>query len=248
MKRRIIVDIRFNIDLRKYGELSKIKGYDMEAAFKKAQTKEWIEKRMKIFERCALQSLKHQTSQNFLCVLRYEASSKETLEEVLKNYPDLPSNIIFSSNADKFIAKEMQNYDVLYQVGMDTDHIYAPNFIETIEKIPYEEGVKCLLCKAGYLYDFENNRLAKIWHPSPSCYVYTYNQKAFEAEFNTRTYNNHYYAQYLPHKEITGRAYMLTVHGQNVYHTFDIVCRKFNGILIEDEHEKNAILKEWLYL
>lgn len=247
MNRKLIVDIRFNIDLRKYGELTSQKNFDMQAVFDRAQTSDWIFKRMALFRKLAFTSLINQTSQNFTCVIRYEKSSEQFIKQAMDKYSNWPKNFIFTSDADALIANEFKTYDYLYQIGMDTDHYYDPHFIETLEQFPYTPGLQCLLCRSGYLYDTQAHRLAEIYHPSPSCYAYIYDQNSFKSDFQKRTYQNHVYARDLNFKELVDRHYMLVVHGQNVYHNFDLVTKAYKGNIISDPVAVNNILNSWSF-
>lgn len=70
-KKRIIVDILFNAWKRS----SRI--YD----------RDWIENRMKIFMNYTLKSLKGQSNQNYIALVRYDRSTEKLIRQALSKYP-----------------------------------------------------------------------------------------------------------------------------------------------------------------
>ncbi|MFS0907753.1 glycosyltransferase, partial [Priestia aryabhattai] len=84
MKKKIIVEIHFNAF-----------GFTPDRFEKK-----WIDHRMALFMKYAVSSLKKQTNQNFLTLVRYEDSTEKLIKEALAQYKKLPSNIKFVNKAE----------------------------------------------------------------------------------------------------------------------------------------------------
>jgi hypothetical protein len=245
MLKKIIIDIPFNIDL---GALYLSEPYVKrmyDKVFKNAQTKEWIDYRIDIFMQYTYMSLKAQIDQSFVCLMRYNEPTKALIDDALARYPQLPDNIIFTYEADKIIEEVMQNYDYLYHVRIDSDNMYHFDFIQQVNKFPYEEGLECLLCKDGYIYDVSTDRLGQIYHESPSLYVYIYDKETYRDHFKSRLFENHFKAVQLKHKVMYGKNYMIIVHKKNVDNEFDFILRHCRGQRIEDEATKTSILEKW---
>lgn len=245
MDKKIVIDIPFNIDLGSlYPQEPSIKRmYDR--VFWRAQTKEWIDYRIDVFMKYTASSLIGQTDQSFICLMRYHEPSKELVFESLARHPKLPDNILFTSQAEEIIEGEMAHTEYLYHGRIDSDNMYHPDFIKKINQLSFKQGVECLLCQEGYIYDETTNRLGHIHHPSPSLYVYIYNKAAYQQKFKNRLFENHFKAVKLPHEIISGDNYMVIVHKENVDNQFNSILGRYQGRLITDEKIRQDILDEW---
>jgi hypothetical protein len=246
--KKIIIDIPFNICFKDHFP-EKCKGIQdiFDANFQKTQTKEWINYRIKVFIKYTANSLINQVNQNFLCIMRYNEATKDLINDALSNYPKLPDNIIFVTNneAEEIIEKAINEHNYLYHVRIDSDNMYESHFIELVDKFVYEEGIDCLLCHEGYMYDEITNRVAKFYHISPSFYVDIYNKETYRSYFRKRLFEEHmdvYHSR--KHIGVVGYNYMIIVHESNLDNKFDPIVIWLGGEIV-DEEEKNKILKEW---
>lgn len=249
--KKIIIDIPFNIDFRNYFSTNDACGASTQRIFDKyydvVQTKGWIDYRIGIFMNYTGKCFINQTNQNFVCVIRYSDDTKQLIFDALGNYPELPSNIIFTTNheADEIIEKAINENDLLYHVNIDSDNMYESHFIEQVDNYIYEEGIECLLCHDGYIYDKPTNRLAEISHFSPSLYVYIYNKTTYKQYFRERLFEPHANAGYHKNISMEGRTYLLVTHENNLDNEFNLIKNWLgNGTTIEGE-EKERILSDW---
>lgn len=211
-----------------------------------SQTKEWIDYRIDIFNRYTLGSLKNQTNQNFKCVVRYSKESEELVLDALSRYEKLPSNIIFTIDGDNVIKDLIKDYEYIYHIRIDSDNMYEKNFIDALYKIPYYDGLKCILCQKGYIYEEANKRLASMIHGSPSFYALIYSVDSFLSGVRYNTDPDHWGAIKLEHKIIEEYSYMVIVHGKNVSNEFNAILnyKPLRAKTVEEE-EKEAILKHF---
>lgn len=157
--------------------------YEFEKKYKeahiKAQTRAWIEYRINIFMKYTFQCLINQTNRNFVCIVRYEKNSEKFILDELNKYNRLPENIIFTSDGEGFIKNAIKKYYYLYHIRLDSDNMYNVNFIQALWNMEYVEGLQCILCQNGYIYDNINNRIATIYHRSSSFYALIYKTKDY---------------------------------------------------------------------
>lgn len=97
--RRIVIEINFN-------------NYGMNP---NRLTKEWIEERLEIFHQYTLKSLKKQSNQNVITVVKLAEGCKEIVEEALQKAEPYPENIIFGTSHEsnrrlKLIFKDLMSY------------------------------------------------------------------------------------------------------------------------------------------
>lgn len=209
-----------------------------------AQTKEWISYRIGIFMKYTFKCLIHQTNQNFTCIVRYEKSSEEIITKELSKYQKLPNNIIFTTDGDEFIKNSIKKYDYLYHIRLDSDNMYSTDFIQILWNMEYSEGLQCILCQNGYIYDNIHNRIATIYHKSPSFYALIYKTEDYLNDKKYIIEDDHIGAYKLNHKTIDSNCFIIIVHGRNLSNRFDSIVNAFNCTLL-DENEKNNIFKEW---
>lgn len=250
-KKKIIIDIPFNIDFRNYFSPSDPFGPNTQAIFnrffEKVQTKEWIDYRIGIFMNYTGKCFMNQTNQNFLCIIRYNEPSRNLIIDALSKYNSLPSNIMFVTNeeASTIIDNAVNENELLYHVNIDSDNMYETHFIEQVDNYIYEDGIECLLCHDGYIYDTITDRLAKINHYSPSLYVYIYNKETYKQYFKERLFEPHGNAEFHKNVSMEGRTYMLVTHENNLDNQFDLIKNWLgDGTTVEGE-EKEATLKHW---
>lgn len=242
--KKIIVDIPFNINFTNYFDDASTQAI-FNKSFSATQQKDWIDYRIDIFMKYTGNCLINQTNQNFTCYVRYSESTEDLIFEALSKYPKLPDNIIFISDPTEYISKAVEENDYLYHVNIDSDNMYDIDFIDQLDKFDYVDGVECLLCHDGYIYDSNTDRLAKITHFSPSLYVYVYTKRTYKMYFKKRLFEPHALCQHKVNLPIPGRTYMIITHVKNLDNNFDLIKNWLgDGSTVEDL-EKEEILTRW---
>ncbi len=237
----IIVDIPFNCKKHPFWS-------DFEKVYEKhhilAQSKEWIDYRIDILIKYTLKSLKKQINQKFYCIVRYEKTSEKLIFDALSKYETLPSNIIFTYEGDNLIEGYIKDYDYLYHVRIDSDNMYYPEFIQKINDIEYLDGLECILCTNGYMFDESSKRVASMYHKSPSFYTLIYKTKEYMDGYRIRFTSDHGGAYLLNNIKITDYSFMIIVHGNNLANNFDVIMRAFKCTQLDDKMSQE-ILKKW---
>lgn len=217
----------------------------------KRLTKEWIEERLALTMNYAVPSLKKQTSQDFSAFFLFDGKSEEDMMAALSGYPALPDNIKFV-NAWKLAAhirKDLDCYDYLYAVRLDSDDMYHRTFVQQLQEYEHKEGTRLLINQNGYIYDSVQNRIAEYYHYSPQFYVIIYkSQDYFKGE--RYKFNGHRDAINQPHEIIEKRNYVNHVHKSNYsLGSFRLLAnKKLNnmGEIITDKEKIDDILKDFL--
>ena len=244
IKKSIVIDIPFNIDLSEYLKGSTYIYPKVKESFQKAQKEDWIRRRLSLFMKYAAKSLTNQTSQNFIAVVRCTETTLDKINQILKEYDKLPENIIFTHKAQEIIDKQMEAVDKLYRVVIDSDNMYSDKFIEVIEYMSLADDTKTLICQTGYIYDEKTDRIAELNHKSPSFYAAIYDKETYKTLYPLRLFENHWRAIDYAYEVVEGRQFCICVHEQNVDNDFEKIVKAFNGIYLEGDN-KDKILKEW---
>lgn len=218
---------------------------------------EWVEGRMDIFMNYTLKSLKAQTNQDFTAVYAIEDSTEDLVNDTLKKYEPLPSNIMFVKKSDYLdtLDKLSDGYHVLYLTRLDSDDMYCKDFIDILHKFPVKTNTQELICQDGYMYDSVGNRLADFHHNCFTFYTFIYKKyKEFQkydsfpltpmqllidfSHFSTMNYN---------YESIPGRNFIYHIHGKNAASTFYMYDYGFVKVerIIEDDTEKEAALSRF---
>lgn len=210
-------------------------------------TRDWIEKRIDIFQKYTLRSLKNQTNQSFITLLRYDEESEDIIFKVLSKYEKLPDNIRFVRNRDynRNIIENIKDSEKFYLVRLDSDDMYRDNFIQQLYNYKEKEGTKVLINQRGFIYDVLTDRLGLWEHFSPPFYTQIFDTKAFlkDGYSSYKLPGGHTAMINLPHEILPEGNFMIVVHSSNTLTNFD---RRFRIGIIEDEAEKRAILKRFL--
>lgn len=200
MKKKVIVSIAFNTF-----------GFTEERF-----TKKWIDYRMKLFMNYTAQSLKAQTNQNFLTLVRYADETKPLIDEALSKYEKLPANIQFTGKEYHLIVKEaIKDVDYLYLVRIDSDDMYHKTYIEQMHRYRHKEDTEVLINQNGYLYDTRTNAIAPISYESPQFYTLIYKASDY---LNGKRYTlpgGHSGAIKLKHEIIKKRNFLNIIHEHN---------------------------------
>lgn len=242
----VVVDIAFNVDISKCVSYSHPMYAKLQHNFVKAQSKEWIARRMEILMKYAVNSLRHQTNQDFTCAIRCTRATYSIIKEELKKYEKLPPNIRFAIiGIQPILKRHLINSKTVYHVVIDSDNMYSNDFIEKLRTFKVGKGTLTIMCQEGYIYNEVTDELAMIFHPSPSFYASIYTQENFDEIYPKRLCESHWQATKNYKSEyISGKNYLITVHEQNVDNSFEVIFKTFGGQMIEGK-EKEAILRAW---
>lgn len=253
IRKRLIVDIPFNIDFSfvckidarsivDYKEKMKL----AEERFRLSQEEEWIDYRLAVFMKYTVNSLVHQKNQDFICIVRCSEQSKAIIDAKLEKYPPLPQNIIFTTQPHQEIARTLVGFDYLYHIRIDSDNMYDDTFIDKVNKVPYEHGLECILCQYGYLYDDITGRIGKIYHHSPSLYVYICKSNEYCGwEKDAIFFGNHFRAEWLNKVVLHDYNFLIVTHIKNLNNEYDMISKCFGVTTITDEKEKTSILQRY---
>lgn len=225
MKKKIIVTIAFNTF-----------GFTEERF-----TKKWIDYRMKLFMNYTVQSLKAQTNQNFLTLVRYADETKPLIEEALSKYEKLPANIKFTGKEYHRIVKEaIKGYDYLYLVRIDSDDMYHQTYIEQLHRYKHKKDTEVIINQNGYLYDTRTNAVAPIFYESPQFFTLIYKTSDYINGKRISTPGGHSGAIKLKHEIIPKRNFLNIIHQHN---TLPKNILKKDSIVSAEEAER--ILKQF---
>lgn len=210
----------------------------------KSQNKEWIDYRIDVFMKYTAKSLMNQTNQDFKCIIRYTKETKNLIEEALSKYPKLPNNIIFTYDGDSTIKEIIKDYKYIYHIRLDSDNMFAPDYIEQLHNIKYYKNLQCILSQNGYIYETNKNILAHISHPSPSFYALVYTVDNFLLGLRYYVKDDHWGAMNLTHETIQNNSYVIVVHGKNMDNDFEEILKypPFRAYIVDDK-EKEKVLK-----
>ncbi|MEW9080222.1 hypothetical protein [Terrisporobacter glycolicus] len=231
MNKKVIVQILLNTRFDINSQWGKI-----------SLTKEWIDYRIDIFMKYTAKSLINQSNQDFITIVRYWDSSEDLVLDALSKYKPLPNNILFKkdSEADEIINDYIKDSDIFYIVRIDSDDMYAPDFMGKLNEMNYYDGLQCIICQDGYVYDVLNDRLA-MWHYfSPPFYTFVYKTLDYLSGERYVLEGGHCGAIKLNHEILSGLNFVFLVHEKNISSRFD---NRPDKKIIESE-EKEIILKE----
>ncbi|AKL95221.1 putative rhamnosyl transferase [Clostridium aceticum] len=232
-RKKIIVDMEFNSRATKC------------RASKLSRTKAWIDYRISIFNKFTLKSLKKQTNQNFLTLVRYDKNTRNFIKAALSNYAPLPSNVKFiaSDEYENIIKKTIVGYDDLYLVQLDCDDMYHKTFIDQLHAYEPKKSTQVLINQKGYVYDSINNRLGHWYYLSPPFYTTINKVKDYLKGKRISIGSHHAIAIKYPHEIIHKTNYMVLIHNKNTMNKFD---SHRVGDVITNKGEMQNILKNFM--
>jgi len=208
-------------------------------------TQTWIDYRMEIFMRYTMQSMKKQTNQEFLHVLKYDADSADKIEIALSQYEKLPANIRFVRFPDEY-KKVLREYvtgsQELYLVRIDSDNMYHYRYIDLLHSLTPDKQTEALVNQHGFILDAVNGRLAHFYARSPSFYTLIYDTEAF-LQGHRYIFKTHNDVIRLRHELLSSANFMVLVHERNVSNMFDM---RYRGELIENRRDIETTLKDFI--
>lgn len=208
--------------------------------------KNWIEKRIDIFMRFTLKSLKAQTNQNFLALIKYEDKTNDIVTNILGKYPKLPDNIKFISKNEyeKKVIEKIKGFNYLFLLRLDSDDMYHKSFIQQLYNYKHDISTEAIINQNGYIYDSIKNRMAKFPHKSPNYYTLVYKVDDFINGKRYRIPGGHpNVIKLLKHEIIKKPNYIRLVHSINDSSTFRLANRKN---IINDNNKIKEILKDFM--
>jgi GT2 family glycosyltransferase len=257
--KKIIVLVPLNIG--SYDEEDKVEDAIADAYLRyidqRGKDEVWIKNRINVFMNYTCKSLINQTNQDFTALVVYDDKTEEVIISELKNYGDLPENIIFigKSIADKFIKEKIAGSEYAYFVRIDSDDMYHKSYIQKLyDYIPLKETA-AIINEWAYLYDSFNNKLYVCHAKILSSYTLIYKTEEYRNDMVPSVITNMLDAQMenachvLKNEEIEGINYIWHVHSKNtITSTEEWFTNQWTNYLsepIENEIIKGFILSEF---
>ncbi|WP_083238899.1 glycosyltransferase [Caloranaerobacter ferrireducens] len=212
-------------------------------------TEEWIKQRIAIFMNYTLQSLKAQTNQNFVALIKYHDKTKSIIENALSKYEPLPDNIQFvnQNEYESKIIEYIKGYDYLYLVRLDCDDMYHKTFIQQLFDYRPRLNTQVLINQKGYVYDSILKGLAKTEIKSPPFYTLIYKVSDYLDGKRYKMPGGHTYAIKLPHEILKKRNFIIVVHSNNTsQNTSSAFKRAKENQKILDKDKIQNILKDFM--
>lgn len=131
----------------------------------------WLTKRLELFEKYTLESMKAQTNKDFIwCVFFHPDSPKmlfDKIEQYKKEFPNFrPCFMKRVFELQNYIKNNIQYNRWLITSRVDSDDAYCKDFVQNIHD-NFKPQHKCFLdFIKGYSYDAQNSRLKVIEYPS----------------------------------------------------------------------------------
>ncbi|MGL6173104.1 MAG: hypothetical protein ACRC1P_00635 [Cellulosilyticaceae bacterium] len=230
MKKKIVVCSRFN-----YSDFDLSKRFGIDPL-----SEDWIRNRLKIFMNYTRKSLENQTNQNFIACLSTYEESMPFINELLKQYPPLPENIIFTPHKEVFINNYIKDGDLFYLVRIDSDDMYHENYIQKMYDYEAKPNTSCLVCKQGYVYNEQEDVLAYYANTSPSIYTQIFSVSDYLSVYQHYLELSHTIAHRFPYEPLMDRNFIIVVHGHNTWQSF---LQSYDKHLITDKDEIIRIKK-----
>lgn len=212
----------------------------------KRLTKRWIEKRIDIFMKFTLQSLKAQTNQNFLALIKYEDKTNDIIANILDKYPKLPDNIKFISKSEyeNKVLQTIKGFKYLYLVRLDSDDMYHKSFIQQLYDFNHHISTEAIVNQNGYIYDSIKKLLAKFPQKSPNYYTLVYKVVDYIDGKRYKIPGGHpNVIKLLKYETIKKPNYIRLVHSVNDSSTFRLANRKN---IIADNKKVKKILTDFM--
>lgn len=205
-------------------------------------SREWLSYRMKIFMTYTRKSLESQTNQNFLALISIHPDSIAIIDDLLKQYPILPSNIIFTPDRNSLIIDYIKGSDEVFLSKIDSDDIYHPSYISQLYEYEPKKNTAVLINQSGYIYDTNNDLLANYENISPAFYTQIFSVDDYVNVYQYYPEISHVYIQKLPYEAIKRKNFIVVAHNNNVYTHF---TNQYKNSLISEDKEKLNVLKEF---
>lgn len=209
---------------------------------------EWHMARLRIFVNYTLKSLKVQTNQDFVSLLKCRSDMIGFAKSEINRLTTLPDNIIFVEPSKELgmIKELIANHKYFYHVRLDSDDMYRKSYINMLHEYKPKAETESLINQKGYIYDSTSKRLAPFGYTSPPYYTLIYKVEDFLKGFSYKMRKGHGSAILLKHEILKANNFMCMVHKHNKSTSFEYEhIKKYIGKLIENYDDKNAILREF---
>jgi len=183
--------------------------------------KDWIDYRLKIFQKYTMKSLINQTNQDFVVLMGVR---KETIDYV-KSKLDAPDNIKIR-DSENTINKLIKGYEYLYILRLDSDDCFINNWIERIHNYKPKEDTEVLITQNQYDYEVATGRLASYWYKSPPSYTLIYKVEDYLKGERYYLRNGHGGAIHLKHELIDGYNMLSCLHDRNKRRIFNLDAKE----------------------
>lgn len=180
-------------------------------------TREWISKRLDLFFQFCYPSLIGQTNQDFLAFLYYDPESTDIITELLQNYPALPDNIVFTTEAlgRQIYKNYIRGYTHLYLIRTDSDNALKNDFVEQMHQIEVTPEHQAILAQKGYVFYLPTKELVYYEYHSPAFYALLFTCEDIK---NNKRYNlphGHEDVHTLNYVPMEGHNFVISVHELN---------------------------------
>lgn len=181
-------------------------------------SKEWIDDRMDLFMNYTLKSIKNQTNQDFVYLIKYNEQTNMLVMEALKRYKPLPKNVKFVLDYEfrAEIIKDIDKYDMVYITRIDTDDMCHKTYVQQLYNYTPKKDTKVLINQNCYVYDSTENKLIQIKYLCPPLYTLLYTPK--EMKWRIHKYvipAGHIPFFYLNHEILPNNNLIWHIHGKN---------------------------------
>jgi len=204
--------------------------------------KEWIKNRLRIFAEYTLNSIKAQTRQDFIVIMKCSEELFDFTINEAKNIMSIPENVIFlncikKSSEFKLLKELVAGYIYYYETRLDSDDMYIKTYVDMLYKYTPKDETEVLINQEGYIYDTKTGRLAPYHYTSPPNYTFIYKVEDYLKGFRYDLGNvGHRNAILLKHEILKGNNFLFIIHKDNIHSTFDSLI-SYRGELIEEGKE-----------
>ena len=206
---------------------------------------EWNRNRLKVFVDYTLKSLKIQTNQDFMVLIKCRDVMKEFIIKEINKITSIPNNIRFVGFSKEYlmqIEELITGYRYFYEVRLDSDDMYHKTFIDLLHNYNPKDRTEVLINKKGYIYDSISKKMATFGYTSPPYYTFIYKVEDYLEGFRYKLKEGHGSAIFLKHEILEDYNFMCIIHKYNDSSSFEYL-KRFIGESIEDDKEN--ILKEF---
>ncbi len=190
-------------------------------------SKKWIENRIDIFMKFTLQSIKNQSNQDFLYLIRYDSSTENIIRDTLGNYAKLPTNVKFIQEPffEEYKINYIDNSEELFITRLDSDDLYHKSYIQALHDHSPHESTQILISQDGFIYDSLQHRLAYWSYESPPFYALVYKTEEY-LKGKRHKFRKHSGAIKLRHEILSPGLFCVLIHSDNTLGVFNSSWRK----------------------
>ena len=209
---------------------------------------EWIKNRLRIFAEYTLNSIRAQTRQDFIVIMKCREETFDFTMTEARKIMSIPENVMFlncikKTSENELVKEIIAGYKYYYEVRLDSDDMYKKTYVDMLYKYNPKDETGALINQEGYIYDIKTGRLAPYHYTSPPYYTLIYKVedylKGFRHDLGAIGHRN---VILLKHEILKGNNFLFIIHKENIHSTFELLV-SYRGKEIEDGKEE--ILKEF---